>query len=52
MKRYIGKLFAFTFLTIFFMIGCTDQFDEINTDPDRAKDAPATLQCLERYERA
>ncbi len=51
MKRYIGKLFAFTFLTIFLMVGCTDEFGEINTDPDRAKDAPATnvLAFLLRY---
>jgi hypothetical protein len=41
MKKYITR-FAFLFLSIFILAGCTDQFEEINTDPDRAKDAPAT----------
>lgn len=41
MKKYITK-FGLLFLTILFLAGCTDSFEEINTDPDRAKDAPAT----------
>jgi len=42
MKRYIGKIVAMTFLATFLTVGCTDSFQEVNTDPDRAKDAPAT----------
>jgi len=51
MKRYIGKIFAMTFIATFLTIGCTDSFDEVNTDPDRAKDAPATnvLAYVLRY---
>lgn len=51
MKRYIGKILAMTFLAAFLVIGCTDSFEEVNTDPDRAKDAPATnvLAFVLRY---
>lgn len=51
MKRYIGKILAVTFITTLFIAGCTDKFEEINTDPDRAKDAPATnvLAFVLRY---
>jgi hypothetical protein len=51
MKRYIGKIFAVTFITTLFVAGCTDKFEEINIDPDRAKDAPATnvLAFVLRY---
>ena len=51
MKRYIGKIFAVAFIAALFITGCTDRFEEINTDPDRAKDAPATnvLAFVLRY---
>lgn len=51
MKRYIGKILAMTFIATFLVIGCTDSFEEVNTDPDRAKDAPATnvLAFVLRY---
>ena len=51
MKRYIGKILAMTFVAAFLVIGCTDSFEEVNTDPDRAKDAPATnvLAFVLRY---
>lgn len=42
MKRYIGKILTMTFMATILAIGCTDSFNEVNTDPDRAKDAPAT----------
>jgi hypothetical protein len=42
MKKYIMKFIVLTFLGIFFFASCTEKFQEINTDPDRAKDAPAT----------
>lgn len=42
MKKYILKLTVLTFLAIFGFSNCTDKFAEINSDPDRAKDAPAT----------
>jgi len=41
MKKYITR-FALLILPILMLAGCTDKFEEINTDPDRAKDAPAT----------
>lgn len=51
MKKYFRRIFAVTFITILFASGCTDRFAEINTDPDRAKDAPATnvLAFVIRY---
>jgi hypothetical protein len=51
MKKYIEKIFAFAFVVTLLMTGCTDEFEEINTDPDRAKDAPATnvLAFVLRY---
>jgi len=51
MKRYIGKIFAITFIALLFTVSCTDKFAEINTDPNRAKDAPATnvLAFVLRY---
>jgi hypothetical protein len=51
MKKYFGKILMVTFLTTFFLVGCIDKFEEINTDPDRAKDAPATnvLAFVLRY---
>jgi len=51
MKKIFGRIFAVTFLSIFLVAGCTDKFEEINTDPDRAKDAPATnvLAFVLRY---
>lgn len=51
MKRYIGKIFALAFIATLFLAGCTDTFEEVNTDPDRAKDAPATnvLAYVLRY---
>ena len=51
MKKNIIK-FSFLFLFAAFLLsGCTDKFEEINTDPDRAKDAPATnvLAFVLRY---
>ena len=42
MKKYIMKFIVLTFLSMFIFIGCTEKFKDINTDPDRAKDAPAT----------
>lgn len=42
MKKYIMKFIILTFLAVFAVISCTEKFEEINTDPDRAKDAPAT----------
>lgn len=41
MKKYILKISVLFFL-ISVAISCTKKFEEINTDPDRAKDAPAT----------
>ena len=51
MKKYMNKLFALTLLLGFLVVGCTEKFGEINTDPDRAKDAPATnvLAFVLRY---
>ena len=51
MKRYIGKILAMTFIATLITVGCTDSFEEVNTDPDRAKDAPATnvLAFVLRY---
>ena len=51
MKRYSRKLIAIAFLITLFVAGCTDKFAEINTDPNRAKDAPATnvLAYVIRY---
>ncbi len=51
MKRYIGKIVAMTFFATLLTVGCTDSFQEVNTDPDRAKDAPATnvLAFVIRY---
>lgn len=51
MKKIIGKLLAVSFLMAFLVVGCTDDFEEINTDVDRAKDAPATnvLAFVLRY---
>lgn len=54
MKRYIGKILALTFIATLIAVSCTDRFEEINTDPDRAKDAPATnvLAFVLRYHSA
>jgi len=54
MKRYIGKIIAMTFFATLLTVGCTDSFEEVNTDPDRAKDAPATnvLAYVLRYHSA
>lgn len=41
MKNNITIRFTFAILTVLFLAGCTSDFGEINTDPDRAKDAPA-----------
>ena len=51
MKKYMEKLFALILLLGLMVTGCTDKFDDINTDPDRAKDAPATnvLAFVLRY---
>jgi len=51
MKRYLEKIFAIALLLTFMVTGCTDEFGDINTDPDRAKDAPATnvLAFVLRY---
>ncbi|HNZ69609.1 MAG: SusD/RagB family nutrient-binding outer membrane lipoprotein [Prolixibacteraceae bacterium] len=51
MKKYFGRIFAVAFITTLLVAGCTDEFAEINTDPDRAKDAPATnvLAFVIRY---
>lgn len=51
MKQYIGKIIALAFLATIMAVGCTDSFEEVNTDPDRAKDAPATnvLAFVLRY---
>ena len=50
MKKYMEKLLALTLL-LGLIVGCTDKFGDINTDPDRAKDAPATnvLAFVLRY---
>ena len=42
MKKLIGKILSLSLLMAFLFVGCTDDFEEINTDPDSAKDAPAT----------
>lgn len=42
MKKYFLKFAALTFLSVFILANCTDSFEDVNTDPDRAKDAPAT----------
>ncbi len=42
MKKYMLKFIALAFLSIFIFDSCTKKFTEVNTDPDRAKDAPAT----------
>lgn len=42
MKKYILKFSVLTFLSIIIFVSCTKEFVTINTDPDRAKDAPAT----------
>lgn len=42
MKKYINKIFALSLLLGSLAVSCTDDFTDINTDPDRAKDAPAT----------
>ena len=54
MKRYIGKILAMTFIATLISVSCTDSFEEVNTDPDRAKDAPATnvLAYVLRYHSA
>lgn len=51
MKYYINKIAVFLLLAVSLTVGCTGQFEEINTDPDRAKDAPATnvLAFVLRY---
>ncbi len=51
MKYYINKITVFLLLIVSLTVSCTDQFEEINTDPDRAKDAPATnvLAFVIRY---
>lgn len=41
MKNNITICFAFVISMTLFLSGCTADFGEINTDPDRAKDAPA-----------
>lgn len=42
MKKYILKFGVLIFLTVLTINSCTESFEDINTDPDRAKDAPAT----------
>jgi len=42
MKKNIEKIFAFAIIVTLLVTGCTEDFEMINTDPDRAKDAPAT----------
>jgi hypothetical protein len=42
MKKYMLKFIVLAFLSIFMFDSCTKKFSEVNTDPDRAKDAPAT----------
>ncbi|HAX92456.1 MAG TPA: SusD/RagB family nutrient-binding outer membrane lipoprotein, partial [Bacteroidales bacterium] len=51
MKKYILKFGVLIFLAVFAFSSCTEKFEEINTDPDRAKDAPATnvLAFVLRY---
>ncbi len=51
MKKYMKTIFAFVILAALLIPGCTEEFEEINTDPDRAKDAPATnvLAFVIRY---
>lgn len=41
MKNNITMRFTFVIFMALFLSGCTGDFGEINTDPDRAKDAPA-----------
>lgn len=50
MKNNIIKSFLILFAFVL-LAGCTDKFEDINTDPDRAKDAPATnvLAFVLRY---
>lgn len=42
MKKYIIKFAVLTSLFVLVFSSCTDSFEDVNTDPDRAKDAPAT----------
>ncbi len=51
MKNNKIKILAVALITTILMIGCTKDFGDINTDPDRAKDAPATnvLAFVIRY---
>ena len=42
MKRYILKLGILAVFSALILTSCTESFPEVNTDPDRAKDAPAT----------
>lgn len=43
MKKYIYKLSLFALLTsVLFIVGCTDSFSDVNTDPDRSPEAPLT----------
>lgn len=51
MKNSIIRISLLFLFSAFLFTGCTDKFEEINTDPDRAKDAPATnvLAFVLRY---
>lgn len=51
MKKYIIRISFLFLFTAILLAGCTDRFEEINTDPNRAKDAPATnvLAYVLRY---
>ena len=56
MKKYRLKLSMIIAGVAFLlgMAGCTDSFERVNTDPDRANDAPVRfdniVRSVERYE--
>lgn len=51
MKKYIFRFIVLFVLSVLPFTSCTDSFQDVNTDPDRAKDAPATnvLAFVIRY---
>lgn len=51
MEKYISKIAMLLLTGTMTFVGCTSSFDEVNTDPDRPTDVPATnmLAFCERY---
>ncbi|MGB4204480.1 MAG: SusD/RagB family nutrient-binding outer membrane lipoprotein [Bacteroidales bacterium] len=51
MKKFNIKMLVLTLMATFLVTGCTKDFEDINTDPNRSKDAPATnvLAFVLRY---